>query len=107
VSLVDQGFAEQSDIAKAFGCSARTVRRHQRRFEEGGLAALGRSGGLPCWTLSAAALSRATGESPQKRGCIGHSAGRRRDFVEFEGRLPGAARAWSAEDRHPEAWRMD
>ena len=47
VSLVDQGWAGQKEVAKAFGCSARTVRRQQRRFEEGGLAALGRAGGYP------------------------------------------------------------
>ena len=47
VNLVDQGWADQDDVAKAFGCSVRTVRRHQRRFEEGGLPALGRSGGYP------------------------------------------------------------
>ena len=43
VNLVDQGLANQSDVARAFGCSTRTVRRHQRRFEGGGLAALDRS----------------------------------------------------------------
>jgi len=47
VSLIDQGWAEQKEIARAFGCSARSVRRHQRRFEDGGLSALGRSGGYP------------------------------------------------------------
>src|SRR5882724_7908583 len=47
VNLVDQGWADQDDVAKAFGCSVRTVRRHQHRFEEGGLPALGRSGGYP------------------------------------------------------------
>jgi len=47
VSLVEQGWAEQNEIARAFGCSTRTVRRHQRRFEAGGLAALGRAGGYP------------------------------------------------------------
>jgi prepilin-type processing-associated H-X9-DG protein len=47
VSLVEQGWANQIDVARAFGCSVRTVRRHQRRFEEGGLAALGRSDGYP------------------------------------------------------------
>ena len=47
VNLVDQGWADQDDVAKAFGCSVRTVRRHERRFEEGGLPALGRSGGYP------------------------------------------------------------
>jgi predicted RecB family nuclease len=47
VNLVDQGLANQSDVARAFGCSTRTVRRHQRRFEGGGLAALDRSPGYP------------------------------------------------------------
>jgi hypothetical protein len=47
VNLVEQDLASQSDVAQAFGCSTRTVRRHQRRFEDGGLAALGRSPGYP------------------------------------------------------------
>ena len=47
VNLVDQGLANQCDVARAFGCSTRTVRRHQRRFEGGGLAALDRSPGYP------------------------------------------------------------
>ena len=47
VSLVEQGWANQTEIARAFACSARTVRRHQRRFESGGLAALGRGNGYP------------------------------------------------------------
>jgi len=45
VSLVNQGLADQNDVARAFHCSARSVRRHQRRYEEGGLAALGRKSG--------------------------------------------------------------
>lgn len=47
VSLVDLGWAQQSEVARAFGCHVRTVRRHQRRFEDGGLAALGRPRGFP------------------------------------------------------------
>jgi len=47
VSLVEQGWASQIQVARAFGCTARTVRRQQRRFEVGGLAALGRPGGYP------------------------------------------------------------
>lgn len=47
VDLVEQGWARQNDVARAFGCSVRTVRRCQRRFEDGGLAALGRAGGYP------------------------------------------------------------
>lgn len=47
VSLVEQGWANQKEVALAFGCSTRKVRRDQRRFEEGGLAALGQQGGYP------------------------------------------------------------
>ena len=47
VTLVAQGLAQQNEVARAFGCSARTVRRHERRFDEGGLAALGRGSGYP------------------------------------------------------------
>jgi transposase len=47
VSLVEQGWANQNEVARAFDCSARTVRRHQRRFEKGGLAALGQTDGYP------------------------------------------------------------
>src|SRR5262245_26338323 len=42
VSLVEQGWADQIEVANGFGCSERSVRRHQRRYEDGGLAALGR-----------------------------------------------------------------
>ena len=42
VCLVEQGWAQQVEVARAYGCAERTVRRHQRRFEKGGLAALGR-----------------------------------------------------------------
>jgi Transposase protein/Winged helix-turn helix len=47
VSLIDQGWADQIDVARAFGRDERSVRRYQRRFEDGGLAALGRPGGYP------------------------------------------------------------
>ena len=47
VNLIDQGWADQKEVARAFGCSARSARRHQRRFEEGGLPALGRREGYP------------------------------------------------------------
>src|SRR5664279_3723435 len=55
VSLVEQGWANQIEIARAFACSARTVRRHQRRFEAGGLAALGHTGGYPSGRVRVAA----------------------------------------------------
>ena len=47
VGLVEQGYAGQTEVARAFGCDVRTVRRHQRRFAEGGLSALGRPSGYP------------------------------------------------------------
>ncbi len=47
VSLVELGWAQQREVALAFACDVRTVRRNQRRFEEGGLAALGRPRGFP------------------------------------------------------------
>jgi len=47
VNLVEQGWAHQEEVARAFDCSTRTVRRHQRRFEDGGLAALDRRDGYP------------------------------------------------------------
>jgi transposase len=47
VSLVEQGWADQNDVARAFDCSARTVRRDEQRFEDGGMAALGQACGYP------------------------------------------------------------
>jgi transposase len=47
VSLVEQGWADQSEVARAFNCATRTVRRHQRRFEDKGLAGLGQGRGYP------------------------------------------------------------
>ena len=45
VFLVESGFAQQTDVARAFGRSVRTVRRHQRRYVQDGMAALGREEG--------------------------------------------------------------
>jgi len=48
VFLVDRGFATQTEVARAFRCSARTVRRHQQRYADGGMTALAtRSGWHP------------------------------------------------------------
>ena len=41
VFLVESGFAQQTDVARAFARSVRTVRRCQRRYAQGGMAALG------------------------------------------------------------------
>ena len=45
VFLVESGFAQQTDVARAFGRSERTVRRHQGRYAQGGMASLGREEG--------------------------------------------------------------
>lgn len=47
VSLVELGHARQNEVARAFGCSDRSVRRYQERLASGGLAALGRPTGYP------------------------------------------------------------
>jgi transposase len=43
--LVESGFAQQTDVARAFARSVRTVRRYQGRYAQGGMAALGREEG--------------------------------------------------------------
>src|SRR5262245_25022611 len=45
VFLVNSGFAQQTDVARAFGRSARTIRRYQERYDDGGMPALGREEG--------------------------------------------------------------
>ena len=40
VLLVDAGYATQREVAIVFACSVRTVRRHQERYHDGGMAAL-------------------------------------------------------------------
>lgn len=47
VTLVEQGHALQKEVARFFGCSERTVRRYQQRYEAEGMAALGRTAGYP------------------------------------------------------------
>jgi transposase len=47
VSLVEHGWADQNDVARVFEVSARTLRRYQRRYEDEGLAGLGRGPGYP------------------------------------------------------------
>jgi len=45
VLLVESGFAQQTEVARAFARSERSVRRYQRHYARGGMAALGRAGG--------------------------------------------------------------
>ena len=70
VSLVEQGWADQNDVACAFGCSARKVRRDQQRYAEGGLAALGQPRGYP---EGRARLSASRRQMVQRLKAQGHS----------------------------------
>ena len=70
VSLVEQGWADQNDVARAFGYSARKVRRDQQRYEEGGLAALGQARGYP---EGRARLSVSRRQIVQRLKARGHS----------------------------------
>ena len=56
VLLIESAYADQNDVARAFGCTARTLRRHLARFETGGLDALGRARGRPAGTHSVGKL---------------------------------------------------
>ena len=47
LNVVEAGFADQNDVARAFGCSTRTLRRFEARFDKGGMAGLGRPAGRP------------------------------------------------------------
>jgi hypothetical protein len=45
VFLVESGFAQQTDVARAFARSVRTIRRYRESYAHGGMAALGREEG--------------------------------------------------------------
>ncbi len=70
VSLVEQGWADQNDVACAFGYSVRTLRRVQRRYEDGGLAALGQPRGYPA---GRARLTASRRQTVQRLKTQGHS----------------------------------
>jgi transposase len=72
VSLVELGWADQNDVARAFGYSARTLRRYQQRFEMGGLAALGRPNGYPPGLARLATARRSRIQQLKAQGCSHH-----------------------------------
>jgi DNA-binding CsgD family transcriptional regulator len=47
VLLFESGYADQNDIARCFGYSARSLRRYQERLKAGGLSVLARPRGRP------------------------------------------------------------
>ena len=62
VSLVEPGWADQNDVARAFGRAPRTLRRYQRRYDEGGLVRLGRAPGYPTGRPRGPSRDRAVGK---------------------------------------------
>ena len=46
-ALFESGYADQNDLARSFGYSARSIRRYQKRLETGGLASLALPRGRP------------------------------------------------------------
>jgi prepilin-type processing-associated H-X9-DG protein len=58
VMLVEEAYANQNDIARAFCYATRTIRRYQERFEAGGLQALGKSSGHPLGNRSVGKVDR-------------------------------------------------
>ncbi len=69
VSLVEQGWAVQIEVARAFHCTVRTVRRQQRRFEENGLAGLGLGRGYPRGRARLAPSRRQLVQQLKANGC--------------------------------------
>src|SRR3989304_5394359 len=59
VTLIDAGYADQNDVARAFGCSTRSLRRDQAHDEATGLAAPGGGPGRPPRAGGRAARARA------------------------------------------------
>ena len=55
VFLVESGFAQQTEVSRAFARSVRSVRRYQRRYAQGGMGALGRAEG---WRRGRRRISR-------------------------------------------------
>ena len=69
VTLVECGYADQNDIARAFGRSARTLRRCQERYDRDGLQGLGRAVGRP-----AGARLKTKGSGARERAVLGLKA---------------------------------
>ncbi len=68
VNLLQCGYARQTEIARAFGYTTRTLRRLQRRFEMGGTSGLGWSSGRPAGTQGAAGTWVRTARALHREG---------------------------------------
>jgi transposase len=76
VMLVEHGWAMQVEVARAFSCDVRTVRRAQQRYDEAGLAALGRPDGYPKGRCRGRARDRRVAEL-KADGCSNREIARR------------------------------
>jgi hypothetical protein len=92
VSLVRCGYADQSEVARVFACSTRTLRRRERRFEAGGMSALGREAGRPSGTRCAPSVWASRAKS---LGAQGLSV---RDIAQRLGVSKSTAGRWTAEE---------
>lgn len=68
LSLVRCGYAKQSEVARTFGYTSRTLRNYETRYEMGGLAALGKVAGRPQETHAKPNLWVQTAASMQRQG---------------------------------------
>jgi tetratricopeptide (TPR) repeat protein len=64
ITLWESEYATQAQIARAFGYSARSLRRYQERFEEEGIRALVRKPGRPAGRSSERAPDEALSSDP-------------------------------------------
>jgi DNA-binding CsgD family transcriptional regulator len=78
VLLFESGYADQNDIARCFGYSARSLRRYQERLRAGGLSALARPRGRPSGSPS------------------GHKKTRKRDQTILRLKTKGMSNRWIA-----------
>ena len=97
VALVSQGHALQVDVAKAFGCHERTLRRNLRRFEEGGLAALGRPRGYPRGRARTPLTQRSQVDRWKRQGLANREIARRLRVDEKAVRKLAKRLGWAAQ----------
>jgi len=107
VSLVEQGWADQNDVARAFGYSARTLRRDQRRYEEGGLAALGQPRGYPAGRPRLTAPRRQTVHKLKTQGHSHCEIARRLGISETAVRKMLLRMGWKEQLDHSEMLPLD
>jgi len=68
VNLLQCGYAQQTEIARAFGYATRTVRRLQHRYEIAGISGLGKPSGRPVGTQGAPGIWIRAAQTLQRDG---------------------------------------